>query len=99
MAARFPQAIVPVTQALLAGDAQAGAANAVGSAPLGGDRKIEKSQIGAGIGFSICVEQVVGADVILVDGFLDQPHTQQVCIKGQIFARFCGDGGQVVNPA
>src|SRR3954447_18193554 len=99
MAARFPQAIVPVTQALLAGDAQAGAANAVGSAPLGGDWKSEKSEIGAGIGFSICVEQMIGPDVILIDGFLDQPHTEQVCVKSQIFARFCGNGGQVVYPA
>ncbi len=64
----------------------------------GRGRKIEEGEIGAGIGLSVGVEQMIGADVVLVDGLLDQPHAEQAGIKGQIFARFCRNRGQMVNP-
>ena len=98
MAARLPQAIAPEAQAFFAGDAQAGAGNAVAAAPLGGGRKIEEGQVGAGIGLAVGVEQMIGADVVLVDGLLDQPHAEHAGIKRQIVARFGRNRGQMVNP-
>ena len=83
-AAGASQAIPPVAQACFARDAQAGARDRVGAAPLGRGRKIEEGEIGAGIGFAVGVEQVIGADVVLVDGLLDQPHAEQAGVKGQI---------------
>jgi len=74
MKACLLQPVAPIVQAVLAGDAQAGARDAVGSAALGRDRKIDEGEIGAGTTFAVGVEQVVCADVILVDGLLHQPH-------------------------
>ena len=71
---------------VFAGDAQAGARDRVGSAPLGRGRKIEEGEVGAGIGLAVGVEQMIGADVVLVDGLLDQPHAEQAGIKRQILA-------------
>jgi hypothetical protein len=59
MATRFRQAILPVAQAFLAGDAQAGAGNAVGSTPLRRGGKIEERQVGPGIGFAVGIKQMV----------------------------------------
>ena len=96
-AAGLLQAIAPVAKAVFAGDAQAGARNRVGAAPLGRGRKIEEGEVGAGVGLAVGVEQMVGADVVLVDGLLDQPHAEQAGVEGQILARLRGDRGQVVN--
>jgi hypothetical protein len=98
VAAGLPEAITPVAETFLAGNAQPGARDAVGSAPLGCGRKIEERQIGAGIGLSVGVEQMIGADIVLIDGLLDQPHAEQAGIKGQILARFRGYRGQMMNP-
>jgi hypothetical protein len=62
-------------------------------------REIEEGEIGAGIGFAVGVEQVIGADVVLVDGLLDQPHAEQPGVKGQVLPRLRRDRGQVMNSA
>ena len=98
-AAGLFQAIPPVAKAGFAGDAQAGPRNRVGSALLGRRRKIEEGEIGAGVGFAVGVEQVIGGDVILVDRLLDQPHAEQAGVEGQIVPRLRGDRGQVMNSA
>ena len=96
-AAGLLQAIAPVAETCFAGDAQAGARNRVGAAPLRGRREIEEGEVGAGIGLAVGVEQMIGADVVLVDGLLDQPHAEQAGVKRQILARFRRDRGQMVN--
>ena len=98
-AAGRPQAVAPVAKTVFAGDAQAGARDRIAAAPLGGGRKIEEGQVGAGIGFAVGVEQVVGADVVLVDGLLDQPHAQNTPITRQILARFGRNRGEVMDSA
>jgi hypothetical protein len=97
VAAGLLQAIPPVAQRVLAGDAQRGAGNAVAAAPLGCGGKIEEGEIGAGAGLGVGVEQMIGADVVLVDGLLDQPHPQQPAVERQIVARLRGNRGQMVN--
>ena len=98
VAARLLQTVPPVAEAFFAGDAQSGARNAVAAAPLRCCRKIEECEVGAGIGVSVGVEQMIGADVVLIDGLLDQPHAEQAGIKRQILPRFRGNRGQMVNP-
>src|SRR6476620_2562964 len=63
--ARLFQAVAPISQALFTGNAQAGARNRVGPAALGSCGKIEEGEIGAGIGFAVGVEQMIGADIVL----------------------------------
>ena len=98
LTARLLQAIAPITETFFAGDAQPGAGNAVGSTPLRRCRKVEEGEIGAGIGVSVGVEQMVGADVVLIDGLLDQPHPEQAGIKRQVLARFRGNRRQMMDP-
>ncbi len=98
MAARFLEAVPPVTKAFFAGDAQSGAGNAVGAAPLRCCREIEECKVGAGIGVSVGVEQMIGADVVLIDGLLHQPHAEQAGIERQVLPRFRGNRCQMVNP-
>jgi hypothetical protein len=93
------EAIPPIAQRLFAGDAQAGARDRIGAAPLGRRREIEEGEIGAGIGFAVGIEQMIGADVVLVDGLLDQPHAQQAGVKRQIVPRLRRDRGQMMNSA
>src|SRR6185295_10174012 len=93
------EAIPPVAQRLFTRDAQARARDRIGSAPLGGGREIEEGEIGAGIGFAVGIEQVIGADVVLVDGLIDQPHAKQAGVEGQIVPGFRRDRGQMMNSA
>jgi hypothetical protein len=88
MAACPLQTGMPILEAVLAGDAQAGARDRVGAAAFGRRRKIEKGEIGAGIGFPVGVEQVICADVVLINGLLHQPHAQKAGVERQILARF-----------
>jgi hypothetical protein len=81
------QAVVPKLEAVVAGNAQAGARDAVGAAALGRRWKIEEGKVCAGIGFAVGIEQMVCTDVILVDGLLHQPHAQQAGIERKILAR------------
>ena len=98
-AAGLFQAIPPVAEGLFARDAQAGARDRIGSAPLGGCREIEEGEIGAGIGFAVGIEQVIGADVVLVDGLFHQPHAEQAGVKRHIVPRLRRDRGQMMNSA
>ena len=93
------EAIAPVAEGFFTGDAQAGARDRIGAALLPGGREIEEGEIGAGIGFAVGVEQVIGGDVVLVDGLLHQPHAQQAGVEGQIVPRLRRDRGQMMNSA
>ena len=79
------------------GDPQSGSRDAVGAALLGRGRKIEERQIGPRIGFAVGVEQVVCANVILIDGLLHQTHAQQAGVERQIFARFGRNRRQMMD--
>jgi hypothetical protein len=40
---------------------------------------------------------MIGADVVLVDGLLHQPHAECAGIEGHIAGGIGGNGGEVVN--
>jgi hypothetical protein len=40
---------------------------------------------------------MIGADVVLIDGLLHQPHAEQAGIEGEIVARAGRDRGEMVD--
>ena len=58
---------------------------------------IEKSEITPGRPLSIGVKQVVSADVILINGLLDQAHPENLGIELVIGPRLSGDRGDMMD--
>ena len=50
-----------------------------------------------GLASAVGVEQVIGADVVLVDGLLDQPQAERCGIELQVAGRVGGDGGEMMD--
>ena len=71
--------------------------DAVGAAPLALGREVEECEVGAGGRHAVCIEQVIGAHVVLVDGLLDEPHSQSLRVEGVVARRIGRDGGEMVN--
>ena len=42
---------------------------------------IKEGEIGAGRRFPVGIEEVIGADIVLVDGLLDQAHAERAGIE------------------
>jgi hypothetical protein len=59
--------------------------------------EIEESQIAAGRGDAVAIEEVIGRHVVLVHGLLDQPQAHDACIKGDVAWRVGGNGGQMMD--
>jgi len=87
----------PKGEGLGAGDAQRAAGNSLGAAPFWPDRPIEEGEVGARAGEAISVEQVVGADIILVDRLLHQPHAEDAGVEIVVARRIGRDRGQVMD--
>ena len=62
------QPCVPPFQGCLAVNAKAGAGNGVVAALLARSRKIEEGDVAAGRGHAVGIEQVIGGNIVLVDG-------------------------------
>jgi hypothetical protein len=60
-------------------------------------RPIKKREIAARRPLSVRIEQVVSADVVLVDSLLDQTHSENMGVEMVIFARLGRDGGDVMD--
>src|SRR3712207_9141126 len=73
--------LFPYTTLFRSGHPQRGAHDGVGAAPLAPDRPVEEGEVGAGAARAVGVEQVVGRDVVLVDGLLDQPHPEHARVE------------------
>ena len=71
-------------QARFAVNAQPGAGDGVVAPFFGACRQVEESDVGAGRAIAVGIEQVIGADVVLVDGLLDQPHAERLGIESSL---------------
>jgi hypothetical protein len=92
------QPAAPPFQAGGAVHAQTGAGDALPAALLTrGVGPVEEGQIAAGAGQPVGIEEMIGADVVLVDGALDQAHAQGVGVEAQILFGQGGDRGEVVQ--
>ena len=60
-------------------------------------RKIEKGDVAAGRGHAVGIEQVIGGNVVLVDGLLDQAQAEQLGVEFHIAGRVGGHGGEMVD--
>ncbi len=80
-------------------DSQTGATDAVVTVVLA--RRIgpiKKREVSAGRSDRVGVKQVVSSDVILIDGFLDQPHAQGLRVEAMVFACMGGHRRDVMDP-
>jgi hypothetical protein len=59
----------------------------MGAALFRARRPIKERDIGSGPRLAVGIEQVVRAYVVLVDGFLDQPHAEHAAIEPQVSRR------------
>ena len=50
-----------------------------------------------GVAFGIGVEQVIGADIVLIDAPLDQAHPKRFGVKALVLANLRRYRGQMVN--
>jgi hypothetical protein len=91
------EAILPPLQGLLAVHAQGGLRDAVGAPPLALHGPVEEGDVRAGGRLRVRIEQMIGADIVLIDRLLHEAQTQRLGVEGMIAARVCGDGGQMVN--
>ena len=67
------------------------------AALLARHRPVEESQIAAGRGFAVGIEQVIGGDVVLIDRLLHEAHAEQAGIESDIARRIGGDGGEMMD--
>ena len=59
--------------------------------------EIEESDVRTGTAAVIGEEKVIGLDVVLVDGFFDQAHAEDVREEGVVLFGAACDGGDVVD--
>lgn len=100
--AAVPHAVIgetrlPIGERRLARDAKARAADGMRAPALGRHRPVEEGDVGAGRGLPVGIEQVVGRDVVLVDGLLDQTQSQHLRVEGVVPRRVGGDGSEMVD--
>ena len=79
------------------GHAQARAHDAARAAPLAADRPVEKGQVGARRRETVGVEQMVGADIVLVDGLLDETHAERLRIEAVVLRCLRGNGREMMD--
>ena len=58
---------------------------------------IEECEVVAGAGNAVGVKQMVGADIVLIDGAFDQTHAERLGVKGVVLLDFGGHRREVVN--
>ena len=88
---------MPPAQIRRAGDAHAAAGDGVVAALLARRRKIEKGDVAAGRGHAVGIKQVIGGNIILVDGLLDQAQAEQLGVKFDVAGRVGRHGGEMVD--
>jgi hypothetical protein len=90
-------AFQPPLQRGLTADAQPGVDDTVGASPLRDSRPIKKSQVCAGTSLSVGIEEMIGGDVVLVDGLFHQTHSENACIKRVIARGVCRDRCEMMD--
>ena len=91
------QPFAPETKRLLTVHSESGPRHRARTAHLALHRPVEESDVGAGTGLRVGIEQVVGADVVLVDGLLHQAQPHGLGVEFVIAARIRRHGRQMMN--
>ena len=95
--ALFVEAVRPPRQRVVAAHAQARPDDAARAPPLTRNRPVEEREVGARAAFRVGVEEMVGADVILIHRALDQPHTESLSVEAMILLDGGRDRREVMN--
>jgi hypothetical protein len=88
---------MPPFQRLLAVHAEACAGDGIVAALFRRRRKVEKGDVAAGRSHPVGIKQVIGGNVVLIDGLLDQPQAENLRVKPHIAGGVGGDGGEVMD--
>lgn len=93
------QALDPPSEARFARNPQRGSNDAVRAAALATDRPIKEGKVAPGRAFPIGVEKMIGADIVLVDRALHQPHAEHTGVEAVIAGCVGGNRRQMVDAA
>jgi hypothetical protein len=94
---RFGKPVFPPAQSRFTRNTQRRATDAVVAVARRQRSKIEERQVGAGPCQRVGIEQVVGADIILVDCLLDEPHAERAGIERDVAGCVRGNRREVVD--
>ena len=81
----------------LARHAERRAGDRVGAAALGRGRPVEEGDVGPRRTETVGIEEVIGADVVLVDGLLDQPEAEDARVEIDVLRRLGRDRREVMD--
>ena len=95
--AMLAQLLRSTIQSPLARDPERGADDRMRAASFARDRPVEEGEIGAGSRFPVGIEEMIGADIVLIDRLFHEPHAEHAGIEGVVARRIGRDGGEMVN--
>jgi hypothetical protein len=95
--AQFRETLAPPLQTFLSGNAHAGAGDGVVAALFARRGKIEEGDVAARRGDAVGIEQMIGGNVVLIDGLLDQAQTERLGVEFDIAGRVGRHGGEMMN--
>ena len=87
----------PPRQAGFAAQPQSGAHDAAGATLLRRRRPVKEGDVGPGRSPAVRVKQMIGRDIILVDGFLYQSESEGLGKESKVSRHFCSDGREMVD--
>ena len=89
---------LPPVESRAVGNAQTDSSNGARSGTVG--RRgwpVEEGHFGTGVALAIGVKEMIGRNIVLIDGLFDQPHAEYLRIEGDVAGCVCGDSGDVVQ--
>ena len=91
------EAPLPPGERVGAGDAEVRPRDAARAAPFAGHLPVEEGHVGAGRPHGVGVEEVVRADVVLIDAPLHEPHPEDARVEAVVVADRRRDGGEMMD--
>ena len=96
--AMFAQSCAPPFQARFAIDPERGADDGMRPAAFARHGPVEEGKIGTRRRLPIGIEEVIGADIVLIDRLLHEPHAEHARVEGVVRRRVGRDRREVMNP-
>jgi hypothetical protein len=95
--AMLAEPLRPIVESARARDAERRTGDRIGAAPLRRRRPVEEGEVGSRRGEAVGIEEVIGGDVVLVDGLLDQPEAEDIGVEIDIALGIGRNRGEVVD--
>ena len=91
------QVVTPPVEGVAPVHSQVRPRDAASAALLAGHVPIEERQVVPRAADGVGVEEVIGADVVLIHAALDEAHPHHLGVEAVVRADVSGDGGEVMN--